>query len=200
MRITLTPEEVVAGDQAAEYAERNWKWYLGWGIFSVLFGFVVLSFRIETIWALAIFTGIYFVLLGVAEIIGTWGAQSWKWLYLVAGLAAVGVGIVSFVWPEVTLFVIAILIGWVLLMWGIADIVTSLMHREVHYWWMLLVRGGISIVLGVWALAQPKATLVVFVTIIGLFAIMFGVIEMFAAFEMKHARRRWDALKREGVA
>lgn len=197
MRIALTAEEITAGDLAATYAEKRWKWYLGWGIFSVIFGFVVLSFKIETLWALAIFTGAYFIALGITEIIGAYSAMSWRWLYVAAGIAAIGVGLVSLFWPEATLFVIAILIGWVLLIWGLADIVTSLLYREVHYWWLVLIRGTLSMILGVWALAQPKATLVVFVSILGIWAVLFGILEIFVSFEMKNARRRWDAVKNE---
>jgi uncharacterized membrane protein HdeD (DUF308 family) len=48
----LTPDDIRAGDDAAEYASKHWASYLASGILTVLFGFVVLSFKVETIWTL----------------------------------------------------------------------------------------------------------------------------------------------------
>ena len=51
-----------------------------------------------------------------------------------------------------------------------------------------------------WALAQPKTTLVVLVTVIGIWAVFWGVLEIVAAFFMRHARKRWDAYKASAAA
>jgi uncharacterized membrane protein HdeD (DUF308 family) len=192
----LTVEETVDGDALAEAAEKAWGWYLVAGILTVLFGFVVLSFRFGTILALAVFAGIFFIGIGVVQIVGAFRGMKFRWSYLIVGLLSIAAGVVSLAWPDVTLFVLAILIGWTLLFWGIADVVYSLtFHRQMHYWWLYLIRGLVSIGLGVWALAQPKTTLVVLVTVIGIWAVFWGVLEIVAAFFMRHARKRWESYK-----
>lgn len=195
MQIVLTPDDIRAGDDAAEYASKHWAWYLASGILTVIFGFVVLSFKVATAWTLAVFAGLFFVATGIAQIGGAFRAVSWKWTYVLGGVLSIAAGVISLVWPEVTLFVLAILVGWTLLFWGVADVITSLSYRHVPHWWLWLVRGILSIVLGVWSIAQPRLTLVVLVTVVGIWAVMFGVIEIFVSFEMKNARRAWEATK-----
>lgn len=195
MSSRLTPEEVAAGDELADALERMWGWYLGAGIVSLIFGFVVLSYKHDTLYALAYFAGAYFVAAGVFELVGSFRAARHRWLYLAMGVISVGVGIACLVWPHVTLFVVAVLIGWVLLFWGTVDLVDSLSHRHAPWWWVFLVRGIVAIGLGIWAIRHPGDALVVLVVIIGLWAIVFGVIEILAAFAARHARRNWEETK-----
>lgn len=196
-----TADEIVDGDALAEYAERVWGWYLFGGIASILFGFIVLSFRFATILAVAIFIGVFFIGLGIVEIVGAFRASRHKWLYLLTGVVSIAAGVLTMVWPDITLFILAIFIGWTLLFWGIADIVHSLTFRkQMHYWWLLLIRGIISIALGVWAIAHPELTLVVLVTVIGLWAVVWGVFEIIAAFYMRHARKHWEKEKAAAAA
>jgi uncharacterized membrane protein HdeD (DUF308 family) len=191
-----TVEEVATGDELADYAEKVWGWYLFGGIASILFGFIVLSFRFATILAVAIFIGVFFVGLGIVEIIGAFRGSRHKWAFLLAGLLSVVAGVLALVWPDVTLFILAIFIGWTLLFWGIADIVYSLMfRREMHYWWLMLIRGIVSVGVGVWALAHPGPTLEVLVVLVGIWSVLWGVLEVIAAFFMHHARKHWEKAK-----
>jgi uncharacterized membrane protein HdeD (DUF308 family) len=192
----LTVEEVADGDTLAEYAEKTWGWYLAGGIATVLFGFVVLSFRFATVLALAIFNGIFFIGVGIVQLVGAFMAARHRWLYVLAGVLSLAAGVLTLVWPDITLFILAIFIGWTLLFWGIADVVHSLTyHRQLHWWWLVLIRGIVSIALGVWAIAHPRLTIVVLVTVIGIWAVLWGVLEVIASLFMKGARKRWEAAK-----
>ena len=189
------PEEVAAGDELATGLEKMWGWYLTGGILSVVFGFVVLSYKSATLFAIAYFAGAFFIAIGLFHIIGAFGALKQRWPYLVMGVISAGAGIALFVWPKETLYVVTVLIGWVLLFWGIVDIVASLMYRQLPYWWVTLIRGIVSILLGVWAIRHPGNALTVLVVVIGLWAILMGTIEIIGAFQARHARRHWDDLK-----
>ena len=48
-------------------------------------------------------------------------------------------------------------------------------------WWLVLLQGVLSVVLGVLALARPGVTLAVLVVLWGLFALLNGVVDVFAA-------------------
>ncbi len=192
---TLTPEEVAAGDDLAGAMERMWGWYLAGGILAMMFGFLVLSYREATLYVAAYFAGAFFIAVGLYHLVGSFGALKARWIYLVAGLISIGVGIALLVWPKETLFVVTILIGWVLLIWGIADIVHALMYRQLPWWWMFLIRGFISILLGVWAIRHPGNALEVLVVVVGLWAILMGAVEIIGAFQARHARKHWDNLK-----
>ncbi|MGH9205442.1 MAG: HdeD family acid-resistance protein, partial [Acidimicrobiales bacterium] len=125
---------------------------------------------------------------------------SHRWLYVVAGVVSIGAGIIGLVWPGITLLVLAVIIGWTLLFWGVADLVQSLSNRKtVQFWWAILIRGVVSILLGIWALRHPGDALLVFVAVIGIWSVVFGIIEVIGAFEMRHAREQWEALKAKGA-
>ena len=121
----LTSEEIRAGDDLAPKAQRMWLWLLAGGVLSVLFGFFVLSYEAPSIFALAFFAGAYFVVSGFYEIAGSFTMARHRWLYLIMGIISIGAGTTTLAWPGITLFVIATLIGWVLLFWGITDIVNG---------------------------------------------------------------------------
>lgn len=195
MSPSLTTEEMAAGDQLAAQMEKMWGWYLAGGIVSLLFGFFVLSYKHTTLFGLAYFAGAYFVAVGLFQLVGSFRAARHRWLYLVMGVISIGAGIVCLVWPTVTLFVVAVLIGWVLLFWGITDLVNSLSNRHLPYWWVYLIRGIVSILLGIWALRHPGDALVVLVVVVGLWSILYGTIEIIGAFAARHARRSWDQVK-----
>ncbi len=192
---TLTPEEAAVGDELASAMERLWGWYLVGGILAVIFGFVVLSYRNATLFAIAYFAGAFFIAIGIYNIVGAFGALKSTWIYLLMGLISLGAGIALLVWPKETLYVVTILIGWVLLLWGIADLVQSLMARHLPWWWVFLLRGIVSILLGVWAIRHPGNALTVLVVVIGLWAILMGTVEIIGAFQARNARRHWDKVK-----
>ena len=191
----LTPAEVAAGDELADMMERMWGWYLAGGIVSILFGFFILSYKHATLYAVAYFAGAFFLAVGIFQIVGSFRAAKFRWGYLVMGVISVGAGVVCFAWPKITLFVIAVLIAWVLLFWGVTDLVSSLSNRQVPYWWLYLIRGIISILLGIWALRHPGNALTVLVVVIGLWCILYGTIEIIGSLMARHARRNWEEMK-----
>jgi uncharacterized membrane protein HdeD (DUF308 family) len=177
----LAPEELKA-------AARNWGFFLFAGIVSVLFGFVVLSLTVETVWTLAIFVGIWLIFTGIDELIVAGKATEYKWIYLVGGVMSIVAGIVALAWPDATLLVISIFIAWFLLFRGLFDVVIALTNTHADYWWMLLLRGAILILLGSWAIADG-AELALFVVLVGVGAIVYGVVEVFAALRLREINK-----------
>ena len=193
----LTPTDIAAGDQLAKFMQKMWGWYLAGGILSVLFGFFVLSYKHATLYAVAYFSGGFFIAIGIFQIVGSFQAAKFRWGYLIMGVISIGAGIVCFVWPQITLFVIAVIIAWVLLFWGVTDMVSSLSNRHTPYWWLYLIRGIISILLGIWAIRHPGNALLVLTVVIGLWCILYGTIEIIGSFMARHAVRNWEQLKAE---
>ncbi|MGH9025123.1 MAG: HdeD family acid-resistance protein [Acidimicrobiia bacterium] len=178
---TLAPDQLRA-------AARNWGFFLFAGIVSVVFGFVVLSLTVETVWTLAIFVGIWLIFTGIDELIVAGKAMEYKWLYLVGGVLSIIAGIVCLVWPDSTLLVISIFIAWFLLFRGVFDLVVALTNTHADYWWVLLVRGLVEILLGLWAIADG-AELALFVVLVGVGAIVYGVVEIFASMRLREINK-----------
>jgi uncharacterized membrane protein HdeD (DUF308 family) len=68
------------------------------------------------------------------------------------------------------------------------DTVVRTLHQN---WWLVLLQGVLSVVLGVLALAKPGVTLGALILLWGLFALLNGVIEVFSAIGAAGRHQSW---------
>jgi uncharacterized membrane protein HdeD (DUF308 family) len=197
MTYLLTEDDIEVGDVVSKGLEKMWWWYLIGGIISMIFGFFVISYRHPTVYAVVYLASAFFIAVGIFEIIGSIRMPVQRWLHLVFGLLWIGAGIVGFVWPHITIFIFAVLVGWAFLVLGIFDIVESIRHHTVPYWWLYLIRGVIAVAIGFLCIRHPGAPLTALVVLIGLLAIVFGAVEIVAAFSARHATKTWEHYKSE---
>ena len=195
MTYVMTADDIEVGDAVAEGLEKMWWWYVIGGIVSIVFGFFVISYRHPTVYAIIYLASGFFIAVGVFEIIGAIRIALKRWLHIVFGLLWVGAGIVGFVWPHITIFIIAVLIGWSFLVLGIFDIIESVRHHTVPYWWLYLIRGVIATIVGFLCIRHPGTTLTVLVVMLGIIAILFGAIELVGGFSARHATKQWEKYK-----
>ena len=141
MTYVLTEDDIAVGDTVSTQLQKMWGWYLLGGVISMIFGFLVISWRHPTVFVVIYFASAFFIVGGVFEIIGSVRMARQRWLHLLFGLFWVGAGIVGFVWPHITIFIVAVLIGWSFLVLGIFDIISSLRFHHQPYWWAYLLRG-----------------------------------------------------------
>ena len=171
-----------------------WWWFLGLGVAWTLFGTYVLSYRVGSLAAVVALVGVAFLFGGVSQLVVATRVQSWRWLFIVAGILGVAAGIVTFVWPTITLYVVALLVAWYLIIFGIIHLVGALAGPKVRYWWTQLVLGAAELALGVWAVRSWQRSLLTLVTLVGVWAIFHGVAEIFAAFSVREGSRRAERL------
>jgi uncharacterized membrane protein HdeD (DUF308 family) len=197
MAYPLTAEQIAVGDAVAPKLEKMWGWYLAGGILSVLFGFAVISAPVVSLVSLAVLASCFFIAIGVFQLIGSASLAKHRWMYLAMGVLWIGAGVIGIAWPGITLFVVTILIGWSFLLFGLTDLMHALHNHHLPHWWYNLIRGIASLVIAFLALTDPGGTLGVLVTLLGIYAIFFGVIEIVGSFSARHATRHWGALKSE---
>jgi uncharacterized membrane protein HdeD (DUF308 family) len=117
---------------------------------------------------------------------------------IVLGLVEVFVGIGVFVWPGPGLLVVALSIGWLLFFRGTMAIIGSITARKlVPYWGLVLVTGILEVVIAIYLLGQPGLTLLATVFAIGFASVLYGVLEVIVAFEVKALPQRLDQLTGE---
>jgi uncharacterized membrane protein HdeD (DUF308 family) len=195
MTNVLTEDEIAVGDVVSTQLEKMWGWYLAGGIISMIFGFFVISYRHASVYAIVYLASGFFIAVGLFEIVAGVRAARQRWPLLVFGVIWVGAGIVGFVWPHITIFIVAVLIGWSFLVLGIFDIINSIRYHYLPYWWASLIRGIIAVALGFLCIRHPGAPLTALVVFIGILAIVFGAVEVISAFSARHATKHWAEFK-----
>jgi uncharacterized membrane protein HdeD (DUF308 family) len=179
----MSPEEEVVRD-----AFGTWWWLLVLsGILWLIFGFLVLSLRPGSISAVVIAISIAFWFGGITLfMIGGLLRGGWRWLAIIGGVVSIGAGIAAIAWPGPTLVVVSVFVAWYLLVRGLFDVAFALMHTHMRGWWIGLIGGIIGIGLGVWAIDSPERSVLLFVSIIGIWAIFKGVGDLISGFELRH--------------
>jgi uncharacterized membrane protein HdeD (DUF308 family) len=109
-----------------------WWWFLALGVLWTLFGTYVLSYRVGSLAAVAALVGVAFLFGGLTQLMVAGRVQSWRWLFIIAGIAGVAAGIGTFFWPDITLYVVSILVAWYLVIFGIIHLVGALAGPKVH--------------------------------------------------------------------
>ncbi|HEV2371346.1 MAG TPA: HdeD family acid-resistance protein [Streptosporangiaceae bacterium] len=112
----------------------------------------------------------------------TRAGRHWGWA-LAFGVLTVAVGIVALVWPGRTLLVIAVLFGIQLIVAGIFRFVGAFASSDLSGGTRVLyaVLGLLSLVIGLYAVRHILLTLLALVLLLGIFWVVNGVVELFAA-------------------
>jgi uncharacterized membrane protein HdeD (DUF308 family) len=171
-----------------------WWWYLILGIAWIWYGMFVLSYRVGSLTAVAALVGVAFLFGGIGQLMAAGRAETRRWLFIVTGILALAAGIMTFVWPDITLYVVSILVAWYLIVFGIVHLVDALAGPKVPWWWTQLLLGISELVLGVWAVRSWERSLLTFVTLVGVWAIVIGVNEIFAAFSLREAGKEAERM------
>ena len=143
-----------------------------------------------TVHALVIITGLVFIIRGIALAFSPAYAGRTSGEQVAAGIAGVIAGVVLVAWPGPSLLVLAFFVGAWLGVSGSFHIVTSVSRRrELPHWGFTFSAGVIELLPGIWAMRRPEATLALLITIIGLRAVVTGVIYCALAFEIRSTAR-----------
>ncbi len=118
-----------------------WWWFLVLGVLWTLFGMYVLSYRVGSLAAVAALVGVSFLFGGVTQLAVAGRVRDWRWLFVVAGILGVAAGVITFVWPDITLYVVSILVAWYLIVFGVLHLVSALAGPKVAWWWTQLLGG-----------------------------------------------------------
>lgn len=184
---------------------RQWWLPLVVGIAWIIFGFIVLTPDITTVWAVAVFAGIGFIFGGILELFTSAVVDSWKWLHILFGVIAIIAGIMALVWPGQTFLILAAIIGWYMLFAGVFDIMGAFISKgENELWWLSLILGIIQILLGFWAIGYVGRSVALLVVFVGATALARGISNIFLAFGLRKAGKELkkveDRMRKPAVA
>jgi uncharacterized membrane protein HdeD (DUF308 family) len=199
MAATMTPGERRAMDELSDYASKTWGVYLFSGIISILFGVLVLTLEIDWVdgarrgvtasYLVALLIGAWLIGWGILQVLGALGDRrpNSGW-YVLGGVISIGAGILAWAWPDATYVVLVVIIGWALILWGVIDIIGAFALTGTRNWWVYLLRGLASIVLGIFAVAWVNIALFFVLLMLGLGSIIWGIGDITAAFMLHGAK------------
>ena len=183
----------------AKVVTGSWGWFMFAGIAWIVFAFIVLTFNYTTVWAIAVFFGIGFILGGLMEFGIAAVAPGWKWLHILLGVLSIIAGFIALIWPGETFLVLSAIVGWLLLFYGIIDVVFALSTRHLdNLWWMQFIAGIIMVLLGFWAISPDADTVstyrgsVLLVVWVGFAALFRGISDLIIGFRLHSAHKALD--------
>ena len=175
-------------------AKQVWYWPVIRGVIAIIFGVVALVSPIGTAIALAVIVGIFAVVDGVVEIID--GVRHRQYggagLRITMGVITLIFGVVVLAWPDKTTTVLIYLVAiWAILV-GIFQFVVSFLLRSVSGsgWGWGIVVGLLSVLFGILVIAQPSAGLTTIIWLIGIFALVIGVLLVALGLQIRSLGKR----------
>ncbi len=120
------------------------------------------------------------------------------WVVALRGLAAIVFGILAFIWPGVTLAVLVLFFGAYAIVDGVLALYSAFRSRGEHVW-APLVEGLLGIATGLIAFFWPGLTALALLIVIAAWAILTGVLEVYAAIRLRRVIRNEWALIISGV-
>ena len=159
------------------------------GLLTVFYGLFVMSLRPAALATVTVFAGVAFIIGGITQL-GQAGAvdRSWRWLAYLGGLIGIAAGVAAFVWPNITLIVLAIVTAWALVGSGAVRIVGAVIGGDRDLWWLGLLAGVVELLLGLWAIGSPGRELLLMVNLIGIYLVIVGVDTMVSALAGRSTR------------
>jgi len=167
---------------------QNWWLHVLRGFLAAVFGIMALVWPGLTLGVLVILFGVYVLLEGILALAAAFKhrmEKSW-WLLLVEGIAGIVAGIFAFIWPGLTAMVLLIFIALWAILTGIFEIGAAVqLRKEMKGEWVLGAAGIISILIGILLIANPGAGALAVVWLIGIYAIVFGVLLIYLGFKAR---------------
>jgi uncharacterized membrane protein HdeD (DUF308 family) len=188
--VAMTKEECMTQPQALPSETGHW-WALAIrGGIAIIFGLAALLRPGIALEALILLFGAYALVDGVFAIVGVFGGTRGgtpRWLLLIEGIVGILAGIVAFVLPGLTAVVLLYLIAAWAVVTGIFEIASAIrLRQEIRGEWALIIGGALSVLFGViLAVIGPVAGLLSLIWLIGIYALVFGILMLVTAFQVR---------------
>jgi uncharacterized membrane protein HdeD (DUF308 family) len=153
---------------------RRWWLVVALGVAITAVGVVLVLSPFGTVRALAVIVA-FGLALAAADELAQAERHEMRWPSYALGAAWLLTAVAALMWPDVTLWVLAVVVGVGMIAGGIAEVLFTFRYRrELPRWDLWWLDGLLSIVVGVFALVWPEATVVVLAVLVGVRLIVRG--------------------------
>lgn len=154
------------------------------GIAAIIFGLIVWAWPGMVLHVLVLIFGIFALASGIFAILAGVRADTSRnrWLLIAEGVLAVLAGIVALAWPGITAVALLFLIAIWAIVTGVVEIIGSFrLGGAGGVEWLLILSGVVSIIFGILLFVWPHLGLLALVWLIGIYAVIYGVIMLVRA-------------------
>ena len=162
------------------------------GVFAVLFGVLALIWPGTTVLVLAILYGVYAIFDGIGGVMQAFrpGDAAHRAAYGVLGLLGIVAGVLVLLWPGITVLVLALLVGFWAIFTGIVEIVAAIrLRKQIEGEAFLIAAGALSLIAGIVIVFNPVAGAFGIALLVGIYALIYGVILLVLAFRLRKLAR-----------
>ena len=168
---------------------RHWGWVLAFGVITIAAGIAVLVWPRETLVVVAVIFGIQLIVTGLFRFVGAFATSDitggTRVLFALLGVLSVIVGLWAIRHVVLTLIALALFLGIFWVVNGMVEIFTAASHRVMPNRGWTVGMGILSVLAGIAVLAFPGVSLVTLALILGIWLLVFGVMEVVAAFRLR---------------
>ena len=183
--VDVTPEE----RDILRVVGKSWGWVLFFGIVTLILGALVVARPKDTIYAFAIVVGIWLFVAGlfrmVVAIADSEDTTGTRWLIAVLGLLSVIIGILFLRHTQQTVTTLAFLIGLFWVVGGLIEFFTAYSDHGSPARGFRIVMGVLAFAAGVVTLVVPHLTLGVLAVIMGIWLIIYGLLEVALSLQLR---------------
>ena len=158
------------------------------GIAAVAFGLLARFWPGLTLTVLVLFFGAYALVDGVLALVSaaTGHVHRPRWALVVEGIVGVAAGIVTFVWPDISALALLFVIAAWSIVTGVLEVIAAVrLRQEIDNEWLLGLSGLASVAFGLIIAIFPGAGALAVVWLIGIYAVIFGVLMIALAFRLR---------------
>lgn len=133
------------------------------------------------------------------EVITVDTRRSWPWV-LALGIAALVAGLITIVWPGVTVLALVVVLGVFLLLAGGAEIGWSIAERHTQGWGFILFRGIVDLAIGIVVLVWPDVTALVLALLLAIWLFLYAAMTLWYAYRHRGERPHTGHFLAKGIA
>jgi uncharacterized membrane protein HdeD (DUF308 family) len=172
-----------------ELLSRRWHLVVLRGVVAIAFGIVAIAWPEITVLALALLWGAYLLMDGIASIAMSMGRGTDRMYLVLLGVLGIAAGVVSFVWPQITVVVLLVLIAVWAIVAGALQIAAAIRLRKlISNEWFLAISGAVTLILGLLLIVQPAEGAIALLIAIATFAIAWGVVLVVLGLRLRQLR------------
>ena len=162
----------------------SWSSLVWRGIIAIIIGLMILAWPAISVVAFLRLIGLVAIIGGIMVIIQAMRTKG-GWPLILEGIMSIIIGILVISMPGMSALVITLLIGFWILFIGIFQIINVIQFYRIlpHTGkWLIILNGIVSILFGIIVVSRPLLGVLLIVSYVGIYALLFGVISLFSGF------------------